>query len=69
MELETSVRVSATRIRFDYRLELDGRLLADGFTEHAFVRKGDLRPVSARRAFPNIYQAIVGLPPYSPAPD
>lgn len=69
VELETAARISPTRIRFDYRLEPGQHLLADGFTEHAFVRKGDLRPVRARRAFPDIYTAIAGLPPYSPAGD
>ena len=68
VELETSVRVSPTRMRFDYRLRMDGELLAEGFTEHAFVRKGDLRPVNARRAFPGIYAQFADLPAYSPAP-
>ena len=67
VELETSVRVSPTRMRFDYRLLMEGELLAEGFTEHAFVRKGDLRPLNARRAFPEVYARLAELPPYSPA--
>ena len=69
VELLTSVRVSPTRMRFDYRLTMQDGLLAEGFTEHAFVRKGDLRPLNARRAFPEIYGRLSDLPRYTPSPD
>lgn len=65
VELDTSARVSPTRLRFDYRLGMEGGLLAEGFTEHAFVHKGDLRPLNARRAFPEIYAYLADLPRYS----
>ncbi len=69
VELETTARRSPARLRFDYRLEMEGQLIAEGFTEHAFVRKGDLRPLNLRRAFPDVYARLSGLPPYSPSAD
>ncbi len=69
VELETTARVSPTRLRFDYRLEMEGSLLAEGFTEHAYVRKGDMRPLNARRAFPEVYALLADLPAYTPSPD
>ncbi len=69
IDLVTTARVSPTRLRFDYRVEMEGVLLAEGYTEHAFVRRGDMRPLNARRAFPEIYKLLAGLPPYSPSPD
>ncbi len=69
IELVTTACASPTRLRFDYRVELAGSLLAEGFTEHAFVRKGDMRPLNARRAFPAVYAHLEHLPPYSPPSD
>jgi len=63
VELETTARLSPARLRFDYRLEMEGELLAEGYTEHAFVRKEDLRPINVRRAFPEVYAYLSGLPP------
>ena len=69
IDLVTSARMSPARLRFDYRVEKAGELLAEGFTEHAFVRKSDMRPVNVRRAFPEIFRAFAGIPPYRSASD
>jgi len=69
VELETAACASPTRLRFDYRLFGGQDLLAEGFTEHAFVRKADMRPQNARRAFPEVWALLSLLPPYSPSPD
>ncbi|MDA8346086.1 MAG: thioesterase family protein [Thermaerobacter sp.] len=64
IEIVTSARISPTRLRCDYRLERDGVLLAEGNTEHAFVRAADMRPVNAARQYPAIYDQFAYLPPY-----
>jgi acyl-CoA thioester hydrolase len=67
IEIVTSASISPTRLRCDYRLERAGTLLADGFTEHAFVRAKDMRPVNAERHFPEIFAHFRHLPPYRSA--
>lgn len=66
IEIVTSARISPTRLRCDYRLEKEGVLLAEGYTEHAFVRASDMRPVNAARHFPAIYEGFRHLPAYRP---
>ena len=66
IDVVTSARISPTRLRCDYRVERDGVLLADGFTEHAFVRASDMRPVNAGRQYPEIFAQFRHLPAYRP---
>jgi acyl-CoA thioester hydrolase len=63
IEIVTSARISPTRLRCEYRLEKDGVLLAEGYTEHAFVRGTDMRPVNAARQFPDLFAQFRHLPP------
>lgn len=66
IEVLTSAQISPTRMLYEYRLERGQVLLAEGFTEHAFVRGKDLRPMNVRREFPAIWERVSHLPPYRP---
>lgn len=66
IELTTAARISPTRLRCDYRLQRAQDLLAEGYTEHAFVRASDMHPVNAARLFPEIFAKFRHLPAYRP---
>jgi acyl-CoA thioester hydrolase len=53
--------LSPTRMRFVYRVEHQGRVAVEGFTRHAFVRRG--RAVNLSKASPPLYARLVDALP------
>ncbi len=59
----TIEKLSPTRITFNYKIvrEVDGVLLADGFTEHAFVSKESGRPMNLKKIHKEVYLKLESL--------
>ncbi|MBU5675028.1 acyl-CoA thioesterase [Alkaliphilus sp. MSJ-5] len=59
----TIEKLSPTRITFNYKIvrEVDGVLLAEGFTEHAFVSKEGGRPMNLKKIHKEVYLKLEGL--------
>ena len=58
----TLSQLGVVRCTFSYRVFRNGdqKLLAEGFTKHAFVM-GDMKPINAKKKFPEIWQALEAL--------
>lgn len=54
--------LGVVRCTFKYRVyrSSDQKLLAEGFTKHAFV-DGNLKPINAKKKFPEIWQSLKEL--------
>ncbi len=52
--------VAMVKIEFDYKIyrEPDKKIINEGSTIHALVTK-DLRPVNAKKVFPDVYQKLL----------
>lgn len=62
--VKTSIdTLSATRIKFNYQIirEEDNVLIAEGFTEHAFVSKEHGRPINLKKKHQGIYQQLQNI--------
>ncbi len=59
----TIAELSPTRIKFFYEIirEEDNKLIADGFTEHAFVNKIKGRPANLKKTHEVIYQELQNI--------
>lgn len=59
----TIEKLSPTRITFNYKIfrEIDRVLLAEGFTEHAFVSKESGRPMNLKKIHKEVYLKLEGL--------
>lgn len=59
----TITKLSPTRITFKYDLvrEVDGVLLAEGFTEHVFVSKESGKPMNMKRMHGEVYEKLEKL--------
>jgi len=56
-------KLSPTRITFSYQIvrEVDQVLLAEGFTDHAFVSKTKAKPMNLKKVKPEIYEKMQEL--------
>jgi len=54
--------LGVVRVTFSYRVfrNSDQKLLAEGFTKHAFV-DDQLKPINAKKKFPDIWQSLKAL--------
>lgn len=59
----TIEKLSPTRITFNYKIfrEIDRVLLAEGFTEHAFVSKESGRPMNLKKIHKEVYLKLESL--------
>lgn len=51
-------KVSAAKIDFSYRVILDGKIMAEGFTSHGFVDSKTFKPINMKKFKPEIYKAL-----------
>ena len=53
-------RLSPARIEFSYTVEKKdgGTLLAEGTSSHGFVSSGDFKPISLKKAMPDLYSLM-----------
>ena len=56
-------KLSPVKIMFEYKIfrESDGALLAEGFTDHAFVSKKSWKPMNLKKTNPEIYEKMQAL--------
>ena len=53
-----TLKVSAAKIVFGYRVMLDGVLMAQGSTTHGFVSSQSFRPVNLKKLMPDFYEKL-----------
>ena len=53
-----TAKLSFSRITFRYKVMLDEKLMAEGTTTHAFVSTDSFRPVSIKKAMPELYEKL-----------
>ncbi len=57
--IETAVqKITFSRIVFHYRVLLDGELMAEGFTTHAFVDSKTFRPMNGKKFHPELFAKL-----------
>jgi len=61
-------QLSGRGLRFAYQVRLAERLLADGMTEHVWVRTETARPCRIPSVLVNPFRRLAGLAPVLPAP-
>ena len=53
-----TLKLSAAKIIFRYRVILDGELMAEGTTTHGFVSSETFRPVNLKKLMPEFYAKL-----------
>ncbi len=55
-----TVKLTFSRVVFRYRVMLNGNLMAEGSTTHAFVSTESFRPVNLKKVMPDFYEQLKG---------
>ncbi len=53
-----TVRLSVSRVTFRYRVVLEGKIMAEGTTTHAFVSTETFRPINLKKVMPELYEKL-----------
>ncbi len=53
-----TIKLSAAKIIFRYRVILDGELMAEGTTTHGFVSSDTFKPVNLKKLMPEFYAKL-----------
>ena len=53
-----TVKLTFSRVTFRYRVMLNGSLMTEGSTTHAFVSTDTFRPVSLKKVMPELYEKL-----------
>lgn len=54
-------KLSAARIDFAYRVIRDGKIMAEGKTEHGFVNSVTFRPMNLKKKYPVLFETLSKL--------
>lgn len=54
-------KLSAARIDFAYRVIRDGKIMAEGTTEHGFVNSATFRPINLKKKYPMLFETLSKL--------
>lgn len=54
-------KLSAARIDFAYRVIRDGKIMAEGTTEHGFVNSATFRPINLKKKYPVLFETLSKL--------
>ena len=53
-----TLKLSFSRVTFRYKVLLNGSLMAEGSTTHAFVSTESFRPVSLKKVMPDLFEKL-----------